>query len=66
MRMLTVLVLQDSDFKPEGERDLGKPFQGQLREDAYHASLTAPIVMYRNRVLKNRLGTAGVIAEVPA
>lgn len=56
----TVIYLDDDDFVGP-ERTLHN-----LRPEANHAVVTAYMVIYRDRVLKNRMGRGGEIGQPSA
>lgn len=56
-----VLWLTDDDFKPELVGDESIPIQFRLKPAAFDASLTAHVVLWGDRVVKNRRGRAGEI-----
>lgn len=58
-----VLWLSDSDFIPELMRDESRPIQFRLKPEAFDASLTAHMVVWGDRVVKNRFGRAGEITS---
>ncbi|MEZ7780484.1 hypothetical protein O4A46_01595 [Cupriavidus gilardii] len=57
-----VLWLNEDDFKPELVDDESIPVQFRLKPEAFDASLTAHVVLWGSRVVKNRHGSAGEIA----
>lgn len=58
-----VLWLSDRDFKPELIRDESIPVQFRLKPEAFDASLSAHVLLWGDRVIKNRHGRVGEIGN---
>ncbi|WP_404991192.1 hypothetical protein [Cupriavidus pauculus] len=54
-----VIWLSDADFIPERIDDQTLPVQFRLKPEAFDASLSAHVVLWRGEVVKNVVGPAG-------
>lgn len=58
-----VVWLHDDDFKPDLIRDESIPVQYRLKQEAFDASLSAHVLLWGDRVIKNRHGRVGEIGN---